>query len=144
MQPQRLVAGLDDAGRSVFVERGAPVVLSPAPGLQLTEVWRSDVIGPGALAAADRSREPFAPEPPRGGVLFRLVSFPPDPGGYMHRTASLDLGVVVSGELVLALEGGQEATLRAGDAVVVQGAVHAWRNLTDQPAVLAVAMVSAV
>jgi quercetin dioxygenase-like cupin family protein len=119
------------------------MVLSPAPGLELTEVWRSEAVGPGALAGADRSREPFVPEPAAGGVLFRLVTFPPDPAGHMHRTASLDLALLVSGELVLALDGGEEQTVRPGDTVVLRGAMHAWRNLTNQPAVLAVVMLSA-
>jgi quercetin dioxygenase-like cupin family protein len=75
-------------------------------------------------------------------VLFRVVSFPPDPDGQMHRTDTLDFVTVVSGELVLALEDGDEATLGPGDTVIQRGTTHAWRNKTDRPAVASVVIVS--
>ena len=41
------------------------------------------------------------------------------------------------------LDDGVEVHLRAGDTVVQNGTRHAWRNHTDQPAVLAVFMAGA-
>ena len=56
----------------------------------------------------------------------------------MHRTDSFDLGIVLSGELTSRLDGGGEQVLRPGDVYVQNGAMHLWRNDTDEPAVFVV------
>ncbi|MEZ0165155.1 cupin domain-containing protein [Kineococcus sp. LSe6-4] len=60
---------------------------------------------------------------------------PDSPG--MHRTQSLDLGVVLDGEIWLELDGGAETLLRRGDTIVQLAGRHAWRNKSDQPATVA-------
>jgi mannose-6-phosphate isomerase-like protein (cupin superfamily) len=61
----------------------------------------------------------------------------------MHTTDTIDYGVVVSGEVVLELDDGAETTLHAGDAYIQNGTRHRWHNRTDQPAVIAIAIVGA-
>jgi hypothetical protein len=56
----------------------------------------------------------------------------------MHRTDSVDLGIVISGELTSRLEGGGEQVLRPGDIYIQNGAMHLWRNDTAEPAVFVV------
>jgi mannose-6-phosphate isomerase-like protein (cupin superfamily) len=63
-----------------------------------------------------------------------------EPG--MHRTASLDFDVVLSGSVVLQLDDG-EVELHAGDVVVQNGTRHRWENRGTEDAVLAVAIVGA-
>jgi quercetin dioxygenase-like cupin family protein len=46
---------------------------------------------------------------------------------FMHRTETIDYGIVLEGELVLILDRG-ETTVRAGDIVVQRGTNHAWAN----------------
>jgi quercetin dioxygenase-like cupin family protein len=53
----------------------------------------------------------------------------------MHRTATIDYGVILAGELTLVLGDGSESTLRAGDVIVQNGVVHGWRNTTSTTAV---------
>lgn len=48
----------------------------------------------------------------------------------MHRTQSVDYGVVISGEIVLILDE-EEVALRPGDVVVQRGTIHAWANRSD-------------
>lgn len=48
----------------------------------------------------------------------------------MHRTESIDYGIVLSGEIVLLLDD-SEVHLKTGDVVVQRGTVHAWTNRTD-------------
>lgn len=48
----------------------------------------------------------------------------------MHRTQSIDYGIVLSGECVLILDD-SEVHLKAGDVVVQCGTIHAWTNRTD-------------
>ena len=49
----------------------------------------------------------------------------------MHRTASVDYGIVLEGEIVLLLDD-EEVALKAGDVVVQRGSIHAWTNRTRQ------------
>src|SRR5579883_1966626 len=49
------------------------------------------------------------------------------PHPLMHRTESIDYGVVIAGEITLILDKG-EASLRAGDVVIQRGTNHAWAN----------------
>lgn len=47
----------------------------------------------------------------------------------MHRTHSLDYGVVLEGEMELVLDSGETQRLGRGDTVVQRGTMHAWRNV---------------
>jgi mannose-6-phosphate isomerase-like protein (cupin superfamily) len=56
---------------------------------------------------------------------------------YMQRTATLDLCVILEGEVVLVLDT-EDVRLAAGDSVVQRGTRHAWSNRTSKPCVIAV------
>jgi uncharacterized cupin superfamily protein len=51
----------------------------------------------------------------------------------MHRTETLDYGVVTEGEVWLVLDG-EDVHLKRGDIVVQRGTNHAWSNRTEQMA----------
>lgn len=46
----------------------------------------------------------------------------------MHRTRTIDYGVVLDGEVDLELDDGSVLTMSAGDVVVQRGTAHAWHN----------------
>jgi mannose-6-phosphate isomerase-like protein (cupin superfamily) len=46
---------------------------------------------------------------------------------HMHRTETIDYGIVLEGEITLLVDEG-EVTVRAGDIVVQRGTNHAWAN----------------
>lgn len=48
----------------------------------------------------------------------------------MHRTESVDYGVVLSGEITLMLDE-DEVALHPGDVVVQRGTIHAWANRSN-------------
>lgn len=54
------------------------------------------------------------------------------PHPLMHRTESVDYGVVIEGELTLVLDEG-EVQLRPGSVVVQRGTNHAWANRSGAP-----------
>ena len=54
------------------------------------------------------------------------------PHPLMHRTESVDYGVVISGEMTLVLDVG-ETLLSPGDVVVQRGTNHAWANRSGKP-----------
>jgi mannose-6-phosphate isomerase-like protein (cupin superfamily) len=54
------------------------------------------------------------------------------PHPLMHRTESVDYGVVIEGELTLVLDD-SEVQLRPGSVVVQRGTNHAWANRSARP-----------
>lgn len=64
------------------------------------------------------------------GTVCRFCDFAPGSLTPMHRTLSLDYGVVLEGEMELVLDSGETQHLRRGDVVVQRGSNHAWRNVT--------------
>jgi quercetin dioxygenase-like cupin family protein len=49
----------------------------------------------------------------------------------MHRTNSIDYGIVMSGHVELELDDGVKTLLGPGDIVVQRGTMHLWRNPSD-------------
>lgn len=64
---------------------------------------------------------------------------PNEPG--MHTTDTIDLEIMLAGELVLELDDGAERVLRAGDIVVQNGTRHRWHNRGDVTAVMAAILI---
>ena len=56
---------------------------------------------------------------------------PGSPHPMMHRTESIDYGIVVHGEIVLVLDDGSRTHLKTGDVVVQRGTDHAWENPSE-------------
>jgi mannose-6-phosphate isomerase-like protein (cupin superfamily) len=54
------------------------------------------------------------------------------PHPLMHRTESVDYGIVIEGELTLVLDQG-EVLLKPGSVVVQRGTNHAWANRSGKP-----------
>lgn len=77
---------------------------------------------------ADRAREVLKTV----GLAHDTHRVQPGRHPLMHRTQSIDYGIVLEGEIVLVLDD-QEVTLRAGDVVVQRGTIHAWNNRSDAP-----------
>ncbi|KAL2784514.1 hypothetical protein BJX66DRAFT_348233 [Aspergillus keveii] len=63
-----------------------------------------------------------------GGTVLRVVDMNPGSISPMHRTVSLDYGVVLEGEVELVLDSGATRLLKRGDIAVQRGTNHAWRN----------------
>ena len=78
------------------------------------------------------------------GTVFRVVSFPPAVAARNHRTASVDYGVVISGEIDLELDDGVTVHLTAGDVLVQRGTIHNWTNRGSVACVMAFVLIGAV
>jgi len=63
-----------------------------------------------------------------GGSVIRVVDIGPGQVSPMHRSNSIDYGILLSGELELELDGGAVTKLAPGDIVVQRGTNHLWRN----------------
>jgi mannose-6-phosphate isomerase-like protein (cupin superfamily) len=151
--PRRVVTGHDEHGTSVVVSDGpVPVVRRlPDDGAAFFEVW-----GTSAMPAPILPVEPSDPTegqlrvpPVANGTKIRVNEFQPgflDERGLqspVHRTESIDYGIVLEGEMVLILDD-SEVQLRAGDIVVQRGTDHAWANRGDTVARMAFILVDGV
>lgn len=65
------------------------------------------------------------------GSVLRHVDFRPAEPGMMHRTVSLDYGVVLEGEIICVLDSGEERHLKRGDVCIQRGTMHAWKNPSE-------------
>lgn len=59
----------------------------------------------------------------------------------MHRTLSMDYVIIMNGEIVLRLDGGEEKTVKAGEFIVTTGVNHEWINRGKEVCRFAYAMV---
>jgi mannose-6-phosphate isomerase-like protein (cupin superfamily) len=58
----------------------------------------------------------------------------------MHRTETVDYGIVLEGEITLILDEG-ETVVRAGDIVVQRGTNHGWANRSGKPCRIAFVLI---
>jgi mannose-6-phosphate isomerase-like protein (cupin superfamily) len=159
--------GPDGKSRALADGPVESVVSDPArPGYTSSRVWLTDRT-PGSIADIRESlaRLPHGLLPPKGGSLCRIVTIPPDggkpaasdvqaffaavgapgastfsasaPHPYMQKTRTLDLCLVLEGEITLVLDT-EEVQLSAGDTVVQRGTNHAWSNRSGKPCVIAI------
>jgi hypothetical protein len=99
--------------------------------------YAPDSVAASASFDADQANEEFATCAPD----LAAASDPAEPG--MHRTQSVDYGVVLDGEIWLELDDGAQTRLTQGDTIVQLAARHAWRNKTDRPATVAFVLTGA-
>ncbi|MDN4547432.1 MULTISPECIES: cupin domain-containing protein [unclassified Pseudomonas] len=134
--------------------------LSAVPGTVFYELWNSSTSPALLDNASDPSSKPLQLSPGPQGSVIRVVDIPPDSvqnqvsaedaaavfaeigesqagtGQHdsrhklMHRTETLDYGIVTEGEVWLVLDK-EEVHLKRGDVVVQRGTNHAWSNRTE-------------
>jgi naringenin degradation protein FdeH len=134
--PRRVVTGHDRNGRSVVLSDAPAPRTHAVPGAVFHELWSTS-----AMPAPVRAEEPREPTdrplvtpPDANGTVVRIVDLEPRSRSPMHRTESVDYGVVLAGAVTLVLDDGSETALGAGDVVVQRGTDHAWVNPSDEPA----------
>lgn len=149
-----------------------PALVATLPGFEIFQIWGTDsepIVGPGEQ---EISFAPYFPEPgglrfllltlppdgapapataldPAEAAAQDERAFPrmlneltPDEAGH-HRTDTVDVNLLLDGELWLELDDGSEFRLTPGHCVVQRGANHAWHNRGDRPALMASLLIGA-
>ena len=147
--PRRVVTGHDAAGKSVFLSDGlVPVVRHlVGEGVGFYEIWNTGAMpAPVAADEAEPTQRDLTVPPSPNGTKIRINEFFPGHLDHrnlqspIHRTESIDYGIVLEGEVVLVLDD-TETVLHAGDVVVQRGTSHAWANRSDKIARMAFILV---
>ena len=130
-------------------------------GPMFYEVWNTRATpAPIDRASGEPGEEGIILAPPKNGTRIRVLDIPPEGDNlkdltqeereahfaevgaagavaknarhaYMHRTETVDYGIVLEGEIVLIMDEG-ETLVRAGDIVVQRGTNHGWANRSDR------------
>jgi mannose-6-phosphate isomerase-like protein (cupin superfamily) len=153
-------------------EQVEPIRLALMPGLEFARVWGGDEtpsmpadgtppVAPTFFPPAGGYRFAFVTIPPEGSAALpedldveqavadvneKLPGMmdhmePENPG--MHTTDTVDLDLMLSGEMFLELDDGAEVHLRPGDCVVQNGTRHAWHNRSSAPCTMLSILVGA-
>ncbi|MCS6946452.1 MAG: cupin domain-containing protein, partial [Steroidobacteraceae bacterium] len=123
---RRIVTGHDPQGRAIVLSDDTLPPVEFGGGLaHFTLLWSTGAWPADNNVLEDGARRTVGLTSPGGSVL-RIVDFAPNSRSPMHRTHSLDYGIVLAGELDLELDSGERRHLRTGDVVVQRGTNHAW------------------
>jgi uncharacterized cupin superfamily protein len=169
-EPVRRIVVADEGDKSrALMDGPAPDVRTdPArPGFASTRIWLTSETPARISEVKDPTAGRHALEPPAGGSVCRVVTFPPDAAwqgkvgakevqGYFAAMGSPDASTYASNaphpymqktrtlDFCLVLDGEivlvldrQEVHLKAGDTVVQRGTNHAWSNRSDRPCTIA-------
>lgn len=128
---RRVVTGHDAWGRAVFASdcRFEPADI-PSGDAAFCLVWAAPDLPVDNNDPVD-GRDRDAGLTLRGGSAIRVTDMYPGQQSPMHRTSSLDYGIVLSGQLELELDDGAKTLLHSGDIVVQRGTIHLWRNPSE-------------
>jgi quercetin dioxygenase-like cupin family protein len=135
---RRVVTGHDANGRAVVIHDD----IRGEADRWNTLVWATDSCPANNNASDDAATRPVGTTSP-GGSLCRYTEVPPGHKSIMHRTGTIDFGIVIEGEIEMELDGGEWVTLRAGDVIVQRGTNHAWENKSGKPCRMWFAMIEA-
>jgi len=143
--PRRIVTGHDQNGKSIILSDGQPAneLKIEERGISFFEIWSTQA-SPALISAteAEPTDGPIELAPKPNGTVIRILDFLPgfsQKAGtqpFMHRTETVDYGIVLEGEIFLLLDD-SEVCLRAGDVVIQRGTDHAWENRSDRLARMA-------
>lgn len=129
---QRVITGHDAGGRAIFKsEDWQPTKLIPSGDAAFLLIWTT------ATVPADNNDETDGRERDAGltiqnGSVIRVVDMLPGKESPMHRTNSIDYGIVLEGEIELELDDGEKRTVGQGGIIVQRGTIHLWRNVSPR------------
>jgi mannose-6-phosphate isomerase-like protein (cupin superfamily) len=173
MKIRRVVTGHNADGKATVASdtRVEGITVALAPGMEIHRLWGADE--PLDFPDEGKQPPFVTYFPRVGGFRFGLFTVPPEtevdlsdldieaaqlefeekfpgmldhvepdnPG--MHTTNTIDYEYVISGEVWLELDDGEQVHLKAGDTVVQNGTRHAWRNKSNEPCQMVVCLVGA-
>ncbi|RAH84255.1 hypothetical protein BO86DRAFT_446318 [Aspergillus japonicus CBS 114.51] len=127
---RRIVTGHNASARATIWRDSLIPAAQADHGPFLTRLWSSAQLPPDVNGETDLGRVDTGLS--NDGTICRVVDFPPQSKGMVHRSLTLDYIFVVAGEIVLTLDDGSRTPVGAGEMVVQRGTMHGWDNETDR------------
>lgn len=125
---RRVVTGHSNNGSAIFIsDNQFETLVIPTGDAAMATIWTTASV-PADLNDETDGRERDAGTTLKGGSVIRVVDMLPGASSPMHRTNSIDYGIVISGKIELELDNQVFKTIEAGGIVVQRGTIHKWRN----------------
>ena len=141
---RRIITGHDDAGKAIVkIDEICNHFREGRPGAMVCNVWTTDTAPADNSGQDDKGKREGKFTMIENGTVFRIIEFKPGVQQRVHRTDTIDYIVVMSGEIDMELEAGEEVHLKAGEVMVQRGTVHNWINRGTESCVLAVILIHA-
>jgi len=129
---RRVVTGHDSNGRAILrSDDRFETQLIPSGDAAFALLWTTEIVPADNNDETDGRLRDAGLTLDRGSVL-RIVDMMPGGSSPMHRTNSIDYGIVLSGEVELELDDGAATLLGPGDVVIQRGTIHLWRNRSSK------------
>ena len=129
---RRVVTGHTTDGTAVFVsDNQYETVVIPSGDAAMATIWTTTSV-PADLNDETDGRERDAGTTLKGGSVIRIVDMLPNASSPMHRTSSIDYGIVISGKIELELDNQVFKTIETGGIIVQRGTIHKWRNPSSE------------
>jgi quercetin dioxygenase-like cupin family protein len=140
---RRIVTGHDAQGRAVVIsDRRLAAEQVPDASVWFNKIWTSEGWPADNTDPADGAERPTGLALGNGSVL-RIIEMGPGHRSPMHRTDSLDYGILLAGEVDLELDDNRRVSLNVGDVVIQRGTIHAWINRGTETARMAFVLLGA-
>jgi quercetin dioxygenase-like cupin family protein len=141
---RRIITGHDDQGKAIVkIDEICNHFREGRPGAMVCNVWTTDTAPADNSGQEDKGKREGKFTMIENGSVFRIIEFKPGVQQRVHRTDTIDYIVVMSGEIDMELEAGEEVHLKAGEVMVQRGTVHNWINRGTESCVLAVILIHA-
>jgi quercetin dioxygenase-like cupin family protein len=125
---RRVVTGHNSDGIAVFTnDEWFETQLIPTGDAAMSTIWTTLNV-PADLNDETDGAKRDAGTTLKGGSVIRIVDMLPNAASPMHRSSSIDYGIVLSGQIELELDNQVVKTLGAGSIIVQRGTIHKWRN----------------
>ena len=173
MKVRRVVTGHTPEGKATVASdtEVEGITFTSMPGSEFHRLWGADEVLTFPDDGSSPPAPNYFP--PVGGFRFGLFTVPPQtevqrdkidlnllmkefeekmPGAFqymepdnpgMHTTDTVDFEYVISGEVWLELDDGEQVHLKPGDTVVQSGTRHAWRNKGTEPCQMVFCLIGA-
>ncbi len=128
---RRVVTGHTTEGTAIFAsDETFETIVIPSGDAAMATIWTTATVPADCNDETDgRLRD--AGTTLKGGSVIRVVDMLPNASSPLHRTNSIDYGIVISGKIELELDNQVFKTIEEGGIIVQRGTIHKWRNPSD-------------
>ena len=125
---RRVVTGHTSDGTAIFSsDESFETIIIPSGDAAMATIWTTATVPADCNDETDgRLRD--AGTTLKGGSVIRVVDMLPNASSPLHRTSSIDYGIIISGKIELELDNQVFKTVEAGGVIVQRGTIHKWRN----------------
>ncbi|WP_348811824.1 cupin domain-containing protein [Flavobacterium maritimum] len=128
---RRIVTGHTPEGTAVFAsDEEFNTVIIPTGDAAMATLWTTTSVPADCNDEIDGAKRD-AGTTLKGGSVIRIVDMLPGASSPLHRTNSIDYGIVITGEIELELENETSKRIGAGEIIIQRGTLHKWRNPSE-------------